>query len=91
MFPPSQLNNCTSNGTCNLPAWGSEGNNEDTLKKNSKVLLKYAKRLRGFTCYPDGSRGGQPLNKVSLETALGKEGQVFEENEHECVGGVCGI
>lgn len=77
--------------TCNLPTWGTDLNNEQTLNKNAKILLKYAKRLRGFTCYPDGARGGQPLSRIKLETALGKEGQVFEENEHECIGGVCGI
>jgi len=77
--------------TCNLPQWGSEGNNEETLKKNSAVLLSYAKRLRGFTCYPDGCRGGQPLTRVDLSEALGKEGQVFEETETSCVNGVCGI
>lgn len=77
--------------TCNLPSWGSELNNEETLDKNAKILLKYGKRLRGFTCYPDGARGGQPLTRVDLEEALKKEGTVFEENEHECVGGVCGI
>lgn len=77
--------------TCNLPAWGSKDNNEETLKKNMKVLLKYAKRLRGFTTYPDGCRGGQPLTRVKLDEALGKEGTVFEENETECVGGVCGV
>lgn len=77
--------------TCNLPSWGSEQNNEETLKKDSKVLLKYAKRLRGFTTYPDGCRGGQPLTRVTLEEALDKEGTVFEENEAECVGGVCGV
>jgi len=77
--------------TCNLPAWGSEENNEKTLEKNMKTLLKYAKRLRGFTCYPDGCRGGQPLTRVSLEEALKQEGVVFEENEISCVNGVCGI
>lgn len=77
--------------TCNLPAWGSESNNEETLKKNAKILLKYAKRLRGFTCYPDGCRGGQPLTRISLEEALGKEGVIFEEKEQECLNGVCGI
>lgn len=77
--------------TCNLPSWGSEGNNEDTLKKNSDILLSYAKRLRGFTCYPDGARGGQPLVRVTLDEALGKEGQVFEEKENECLNGICGI
>lgn len=77
--------------TCNLPSWGSEENNEKTLEKNMKILLKYAKRLRGFTCYPDGCRGGQPLTRVPLEEALKNEGTVFEENMTECVGGVCGL
>ena len=77
--------------TCNLPEWGSEKNNEETLKQNSKILLKYAKRLRGFTCYPDGSRGGQPLTRVDLQEALKNEGVVFEETERECLNGVCGI
>lgn len=77
--------------TCNMPNWGSNENNEQTLEKNSNILLKYAKRLRGFTCYPDGCRGGQPLTRVSLEEAMASEGVVFEEKEKECVGGVCGL
>jgi len=77
--------------TCNMSPWGSEENNEETSKKNAKTLLKYAKRLRGFTCYPDGSRGGQPLTRVDLKEALGQEGVEYEEKEHECVGGSCGI
>ena len=77
--------------TCNLPSWGSEQNNEETLKSNAKILLKYAKRLRGFTTYPDGSRGGQPLTRVSLEEALKNEGMIFEEVERECLNGVCGF
>lgn len=78
--------------TCNMPSWGSEENNEKTLQKNADTLLKYAKRLRGFTVYPDGSRGGQPLTRVSLEEALANEGVVFEENEKDCgPTGVCGI
>jgi ribonucleoside-diphosphate reductase alpha chain len=77
--------------TCNMAPWGSETNNEDTVLENTMLLLKYAKRLRGFTCYPDGSRGGQPLTRVSLEEALEKEGTVFEEQLVECAGGVCGL
>jgi len=77
--------------TCNLPAWGSEDNNEENIDKNAKILLKYGQRLRGFTCYPDGARGGQPLTRVSLDDALKKEGIVYEESEHECIGGVCGL
>lgn len=77
--------------TCNLPSWGSDQNNDKTLEKNAKTLLKYAKRLRGFTVYPDGARGGQPLNRVDISEAMANEGVVFEENEMECVNGVCGI
>ena len=77
--------------TCNVPAWGTPENNEETLQKNMKILLKYAKRLRGFTMYPDLSRGGQPLTRVPLEEALKDEGIVFEENMVECKGGVCGL
>lgn len=77
--------------TCNVPQWGTSGNDEASLQKNADILLKYAKRLRGFTCYPDGCRGGQPLTRVSLEEALGKEGTVFEETERECLNGVCGL
>jgi len=77
--------------TCNMPAWGSESNSEATLDSHSNTLLKYAKRLRGFTVYPDGSRSGQPLERVSLAEALADEGTVFEEKERECLNGVCGL
>lgn len=77
--------------TCNMPSWGSESNNEKTLEQNAKILLKYAKRLRGFTVYPDGCRGGQPLTQVTLEEALKNEGTVFEEEVRECINGVCGL
>jgi ribonucleotide reductase alpha subunit len=77
--------------TCNLSSWGSPENNESNLEEKSKILLSYAKRLRGFTCYPDGARDGQPLERVNLEDALKQEGQVFEEVENECLNGICGI
>lgn len=77
--------------TCNMDSWGSPSNNESNYEKNAGTLLKYAKRLRGFTVYPDGSRGGQPLTRVALEEALADEGQVFEEQERECINGVCGL
>lgn len=79
--------------TCNLPAWGTETNNEETLKKYSKTLLKYGKQLRGFTAFPDGCRSNQPLTRVPLEEALTQEGIVFEEEENRCagVGGSCSI
>lgn len=77
--------------TCNMAQWGSELNNENTVKSNSDTLLKYAKRLRGFTVYPDGCRGGQPLTRVDLKEAMENEGKVFEEHEIACLNGVCGI
>jgi len=77
--------------TCNMEAWGSPTNNIDNYEKNAGILLKYAKRLRGFTVYPDGCREGQPLTRCGLEEALADEGKVFEEKERECLNGVCGM
>lgn len=77
--------------TCNMSAWGSEENNESNVSEKAATLLKYAKRLRGFTVYPDGARGGQPLTRCPLEEALKDEGRVYEEKEQECVNGVCGL
>ena len=79
--------------TLNLPAWGSELNNEDTIKPFANLLKKYAPRIRGFTCYPDGSRGGQPLTPVPYEDALSKTGTIFSEHdicELSGKGGSCG-
>lgn len=76
--------------TINLPSWGSEGNNESSVEKFSQVLAKYAPRLRGFTCYPDGSRGGQPITEVPYSEAIGHKGVVYEEH-NECKNGVCGL
>lgn len=76
--------------TLNLPAWGSEHNNEDRVQHFANVISKYAPRLRGLTCYPDGSRGGQPLVPVSYDEAHGKRDLIIEEND-SCKGGVCGV
>jgi ribonucleoside-diphosphate reductase alpha chain len=65
--------------TINLPKWGSEDNNEDKVEEFTKVLASYAHRLRGFTCYPSESRGGQPLLAVSYKDALTKLGEEYEE------------
>jgi len=66
--------------TINLPSWDTENNNEDGVEKFTKTLAKYAHRLRGFTCFPDGCRGGQPLTSVSYEEATEKLGEEFEDN-----------
>ena len=84
--------------TINLPSWGSPLNNEDGVEKFPQTLAKYAHRLRGFTCFPDGCRGGQPLTSVPYEEAKEKLGQEFEDNiqAHDICdisgrGGVCGV
>lgn len=79
--------------TINLPAWGSQGNNEDSVEEFSKILSRYAGSLRGFTCYPDGSRGGQPITSIPYDEAVRHKGVVFEENDIcdlSGKGGVCG-
>lgn len=76
--------------TINLPKWGSPLNNENKVEQFATVLAKYAPRLRGFTCYPDGSRGGQPITEVDYEEAIKHKGVVFEEN-NQCANGICGI
>lgn len=76
--------------TINLPAWGSEQNNEDTVKPFAAMLLKYCRCLRGITAYPNGARGGQPLEEVPYDVAIRNQGVVFDENESTCIGGICG-
>lgn len=78
--------------TLNLPAWGSEHNNEDTVQTMATIVSKYAPRLRGLTFYPDCARGGQPITKVSYAEAMADQGVIREENsERQCKSGVCGI
>jgi ribonucleoside-diphosphate reductase alpha chain len=80
--------------TINLPKWGTLLNNDSKVDDFAHVLAKYAVRLRGFTCYPDGSRGGQPLTIVDYNEALSQEGQEFKEEFFDVCelnkGGVCG-
>ena len=80
--------------TINLPAWGSNANNNDKVQDFSTLLSTYGKQLRGFTCYPDGARGGQPLVEVSYEEAKKHKGVITEETPDICDitghGGVCG-
>jgi ribonucleoside-diphosphate reductase alpha chain len=80
--------------TINLPTWGTEGNNEDKVTEFANTLAKYATRLRGFTAYPDGSRGGQPISECDYDTAIKNVGTVFEEMdicEYTGHGGSCGV
>jgi ribonucleoside-diphosphate reductase alpha chain len=84
--------------TINLPEWGSKLNNEDTVDDFTETLATYASRLRGFTVYPDGCRGGQPLSSVPYSEAVEKLGEEFEEGleTHDICsitghGGSCGV
>lgn len=84
--------------TINLPPWGSKHNNEDSVGDFAATLARYAHRLRGFTAYPDGSRGGQPITPVSYSEAKAQLGQEFEEaiTTHDICsitghGGTCGV
>ena len=84
--------------TISLPAWGSKLNNEDTVDDFTNTLASYASRLRGFTVYPDASRGGQPLTSVPYSEAVDKLGEEFEEGveTHDICditghGGSCGV
>jgi ribonucleoside-diphosphate reductase alpha chain len=78
--------------TLNLPAWGSDLNNIDHVEGFSKVVRKYGHGLRGLTFYPDGSRGGQPIESVEYEEAHSKRGVIYEDNsEEQCLSGVCSI
>lgn len=83
--------------TINLPAWGSKHNNPDNVEAFAQTLASYAHRLRGFTVYPDGARGGQPLTSVPYAEAVEQLGDEFEEavETHDICdisgsGGTCG-
>jgi ribonucleoside-diphosphate reductase alpha chain len=79
--------------TLNLPAWGTEYNNESLVKGFGDMLMKYLPKLRGFTCYPDGCRSGQPFSVVSYKTAMKHKDEIFMEQMDICSltgGGSCG-
>jgi ribonucleoside-diphosphate reductase alpha chain len=80
--------------TINLPQWGTKYNNDDRVMEFATTLAKYAPRLRGFTCYPDASRGGQPITQVDYKLAMEQKGTVFSEHdvcEITGHGGSCGV
>lgn len=79
--------------TINLPAWGTELNNEFKVQEFGNMLIKYLPKLRGITVYPDGSRGGQPLTPIEYREAEKQLGNVFIEAGDVCditKGGSCG-
>jgi ribonucleoside-diphosphate reductase alpha chain len=86
------VDHCISS-TINLPAYGTELNNRGTIRPFGAMLMRYLPQLRGITCYPDGSRRGQPLSPVSYDEATAHEGaELIEEQANVCdlKGGSCG-
>ena len=80
--------------TINLTHWGSKSNNAEQVSTFAGILARYAPRLRGFTCYPDGSRGGQPITECDYATAIQNKGTVFQEHDVCSItghGGSCGV
>jgi ribonucleoside-diphosphate reductase alpha chain len=75
--------------TINLPYVMTD---EKEVRDFGETLMPYLHRLRGITCYPDGSRAGQPLEAVPYEIALGKTGVTFDDNRDQaCASGSCGV
>jgi ribonucleoside-diphosphate reductase alpha chain len=76
--------------TLNLPAVDQQ---TFTATEFGETLMRHLPGLRGVTVYPDGARGGQPLNVVPYSEAAGWEGLEYEEvgNGQACVSGVCGV
>lgn len=70
--------------TVNLPAWGSEANNDSKVQEFADMLMRYLPKLRGITCYPDGARMGQPLTPVKYQTASKNIGEAFIEQADVC-------
>ena len=57
------------------------------------MLIGYLPHLRGITVYPDGARGGQPLNPVKYSTAIKHAGEIYVAAADICDltrGGTCG-
>ena len=75
--------------TINLPKYDPEKVTDAYITKFAETLASYAPRLRGFTCFPDGSRGGQPLTAVPYKEAVTKLGEEYDE--HVEVNDICDI
>jgi ribonucleoside-diphosphate reductase alpha chain len=80
--------------TLNLPEWGSDYNNEDTVGGLALLIRQYMPRLRGITAYPNNGRAGQTLTEVPMEEAQRKAGVVYDAQpavDQQCRSGVCSM
>lgn len=55
-----------------------------------ETLMKYLPLLRGITCFPNGSRGLQPITPVSMDYAL-QHNPSYESSDNACPSGVCAL
>lgn len=76
--------------TLNLPSVEAQSFSAEEF---GTILMEHLPNLRGVTVYPDGARGGQPLNVVSYQEATELAGFVYDETglDQACISGVCGI
>jgi ribonucleoside-diphosphate reductase alpha chain len=77
--------------TVNLPAWGTEFNNEDLVDDMAELLYGFSRQLRGVTFYPDGAIPGQVLEPVDYEMAKRRANGNGDFTDRQCKGGSCGI
>lgn len=62
------------------------------VKMYGDTFMEYLPQLRGFTCYPNGARAGQPFEAATYYEASRQLGVTFEENrDAACASGVCGV
>lgn len=62
------------------------------IRHYGEIFMGYLPKLRGFTCYPNGARSGQPFEACTWFEASRKLGVTYEENrEGQCSSGACGI
>jgi ribonucleoside-diphosphate reductase alpha chain len=75
--------------TINLPHVIDDPND---VRAYGETFMEYLPRLRGFTCYPDGARAGQPFEAATYYEASRQLGVTFDENrDMACASGVCGV
>jgi ribonucleotide reductase alpha subunit len=73
----------------------SNKSDKNKLQENlSKLMLEYLHDLKGVTTYVDGSREGQPINKVTrkeVEKYLSKDKEIAKAGIEsvECAAGSC--
>lgn len=62
------------------------------IREYGEIFMEYLPHLRGFTCYPDGARAGQPFEAATYYEASRQLGVTFdEERGAACASGVCGV